>query len=128
VRLTTTAEAGAEAGAEAAAEAGAEAAAEAAAEAGAAGGGEAGGEAGVAGVVTSVLTGEEDGGTPFALALLSPRAASVGKRVVAGGALHTKTQPRTQDAQAQTVEKGERQQRQSEASAGSQEGECEDGL
>ena len=33
-------------------------------------------------------------------------------------AVHRKTQPRTQDAQAQTVEKGERQQRQSEVSAG----------
>ena len=43
-------------------------------------------------------------------------------------ALHINAQLRTQDAQAQTVEKGERQQRQSEVSAGSQEGECDDGL
>ena len=42
--------------------------------------------------------------------------------------LHINAQLRTQDAQAQTVEKGERQQRQSEVSAGSQEGECDDGL
>ena len=36
--------------------------------------------------------------------------------------IHINAQLRTQDAQAQTVEKGERQQRQSEVSAGSQEG------
>ena len=44
--------------------------------------------------------------------------------------LHINAKPRTQDAQAQTVEKegGERPQRQSEVSAGSQEGECDDGL
>jgi hypothetical protein len=42
--------------------------------------------------------------------------------------IHINAQLRTQDAQAQTVEKGERQQRQSEVSAGSQEGECDDGL
>ena len=41
--------------------------------------------------------------------------------------IHRKTQPRTQDAHAQTVRR-EKQQRQSEVSAGSQEGECDDGL